>query len=170
MSKGHTLFIADTNITEMPEPQELVEIAVEAAGAVRRLGFKPRVAFMSYSTFGNPMGQRSEKVRQAVALLDEMSVDFEYEGEMPPELALDPARRANYPFMRLTDSANVLIMPAIHSASISTKLVQVLGGATVVGPVLLGLSKSVQICPLSASVSRILSMATMAAYEARGAG
>jgi malate dehydrogenase (oxaloacetate-decarboxylating)(NADP+) len=120
---------------------------------------------MSYSTFGQPMGDRSEKVRAAVAMLDEMAVDFEYEGEMPPELALDPEQRANYPFMRLTDSANILIMPAIHSASISTKLVQALGGATVVGPILLGLSKSVQICPLSASVSKILSMATMAAYD-----
>ncbi|MDR3508859.1 MAG: NADP-dependent malic enzyme [Caulobacteraceae bacterium] len=165
MAKGHTLFIADTNVTELPEAADLVEIAVEAAGAVRRLGFKPRVAFMSYSTFGNPMGMRSEKVREAVDMLDAMEVDFEYEGEMPPELALDPEQRANYPFMRLTDSANILVMPAIHSASISTKLVQALGGATVVGPVLLGLSKSVQICPLSASVTKILNMATMAAYD-----
>jgi malate dehydrogenase (oxaloacetate-decarboxylating)(NADP+) len=123
------------------------------------------VAFISYSTFGNPMGERSEKVRDAVAMLDQMGVDFEYEGEMPPELALDPAARANYPFMRLTDSANVLIMPAIHSASISTKLLQTLGEATVIGPILLGLSKSVQICSLSASVSKILTMATMAAYD-----
>ena len=170
LTKGHTLFIADTNVTEMPEADELVEIAIEAAHAVRDLGFEPRVAFMSYSTFGNPMGERSEKVRDAVATLDEMDdIDFEYEGEMPPELALDPAQRANYPFMRLTDSANVLIMPAIHSASISTKLVQALGQATVIGPILLGLSKSVQICPLSASVTKILNLAIMAAYE-RGLG
>src|SRR5207244_5131296 len=109
---------------------------------------------------------RSAKVREAVALLDARDdITFEYEGEMPPELALDPDTRENYPFMRLTDSANVLIMPAIHSASISTKLVQSVGGATVVGPLLLGLSKSVQICPLSASVSKILNMAMMAAYE-----
>ena len=92
-------------------------------------------------------------------------IDFEYEGEMPPELALDPASRANYPFMRLTDEANILIMPAIHSASISTKLLQALGEATVIGPILVGLSKPVQICPLAASVSRILNMATIAAYE-----
>ncbi len=165
LAKGHTLFIADTNVTEMPEAEELVEIACEAARAVRQLGFTPRVAFMSYSTFGNPMGLRSEKVREAVAMLDEMDVDFEYEGEMPPELALEPERRGNYPFMRLTGPANVLIMPAIHSASISTKLVQSLGGATVLGPILLGLTKSVQIAPLSASVSKILNMALMAAYE-----
>jgi malate dehydrogenase (oxaloacetate-decarboxylating)(NADP+) len=166
LSKGRTLFIADTNVTEMPESEELVEIAVEAASAVRRLGFTPRVAFMSYSAFGNPMGERSEKVRAAVAMLDARGyVDFEYDGEMPPELALDPERRADYPFMRLTGPANVLVMPAIHSASISTKLVQALGEATVIGPILLGLSKAVQICPLSASVSKIFNMAMMAAYE-----
>ncbi|HYE45626.1 MAG TPA: NADP-dependent malic enzyme [Caulobacter sp.] len=165
LTKGRTLFIADTNVTEMPDANDLVEIAIESARAVKQLGFKPRVAFMSYSAFGNPMGERSEKVREAVAMLDAMGVDFEYEGEMPPELALEPERRANYPFMRLTGPANVLVMPAIHSASISTKLVQALGGATVIGPILLGLSKSVQICPLSASVSRILNMAMMAAYE-----
>ena len=165
LAKGHTLFVADTNVTEMPEADELVEIAIEAARAVTALGYTPRLAFMSYSTFGNPMGQRSEKVRDAVAMLDEMDVSFEYEGEMPPELALDPEKRVNYPFMRLTGPANVLIMPAIHSAAISTQLLQTLGAATVIGPVLLGLQKSVQIAPLSASVSRILQMATLAAYE-----
>jgi malate dehydrogenase (oxaloacetate-decarboxylating)(NADP+) len=166
LAKGQTVFIADTNVTEMPEADELVEIACQTARTVRTLGFSPRVAFMSYSVFGNPMGTRSTKVREAVALLDARNdVDFEYEGEMPPELALDTESRDNYPFMRLTGQANVLIMPAIHSASISTKLVQSLGGATVVGPILVGLGKSVQICPLSASVSKILTMAQMAAYE-----
>ncbi len=166
LAKGQTIFIADTNVTEMPEADELVSIACEAARNVRRLGFTPRLAFMSYSSFGSPMGQRSTKVREAVAILDKRSdVDFEYEGEMPPELALDPNARDNYPFMRLSGPANVLIMPAIHSASISTKLLQALGEATVVGPLLLGLSKPVQICPLSASVSKILNMAMMAAYE-----
>ncbi|MCC7267058.1 MAG: NADP-dependent malic enzyme [Caulobacteraceae bacterium] len=166
LAKGRTLFIADTNVTEMPEADELVEIAMQAARSVQTLGHTPRVAFMSYSAFGNPMGLRSDKVREAVAMMDERDdVDFEYEGEMPPELALEPERRGNFPFMRLSGPANVLIMPAIHSASISTKLVQSLGGATVIGPVLLGLSKSVQITPLSSSVSRILNMAMMAAYE-----
>jgi malate dehydrogenase (oxaloacetate-decarboxylating)(NADP+) len=166
LTKGHTLFIADTNVTEMPEAEDLVEIALEAARAVRALGFTPRVAFMSYSTFGNPMGARSEKVREAVAMLDEMDgLGFEYDGEMPPEVALQPERRADYPFMRLTGPANVLIMPAIHSASISTQLMQSIGGATVIGPILLGMSRSVQIAPLSASVSKILQMGTLAAYE-----
>jgi malate dehydrogenase (oxaloacetate-decarboxylating)(NADP+) len=167
LSKGYTLFIADTNVTEMPDAEDLVEIAIEAARAVRALGYTPRVAFMSYSTFGNPMGQRAEKIREAVAILDEMEdLGFEYEGEMPPEVALQPERRADYPFMRLTGPANVLIMPAIHSASISTQLVQCIGGATVIGPILLGLSHSVQIAPLSASVSKILQMGTLAALEA----
>jgi malate dehydrogenase (oxaloacetate-decarboxylating)(NADP+) len=166
LAKGRTLFIADTSITEMPEAEDLVEIAQEAARAVRILGYEPRVAFMSYSTFGNPMGLRSDKVREAVALLDEIDgVDFEYEGEMPPELALEPEARGNYPFMRLTGPANVLIMPAVHSAAISTQLIQSLGGATVIGPILLGLDRAVQICPLSASVSKILQMATVCAYE-----
>jgi len=170
LAKGKTLFVADTAVTEMPEPEDLVEIAVQAARTVRGLGFTPRLAFMSYSTFGNPPGDRSSRVRKAVAMLDARGdIDFEYEGEMPPELALDPKSTDNYPFMRLTDEANVLIMPAIHSASISTKLVQALGGATMVGPILVGLSKPVQICPLSASVSKILTLAQMAAYESQTA-
>ena len=167
LGKGHTLFIADSNVTEMPEAEDLVEIALEAAQAVKALGYTPRLAFMSYSTFGNPMGDRSEKVRDAVAMLDEMELDFEYEGEMPPSLALEPERRGNFPFMRLTGPANVLIMPAIHSAYISTQLVQAFGGATLVGPILLGLEKSVQIAPLSSSVTRILQLATLAAYDLR---
>jgi malate dehydrogenase (oxaloacetate-decarboxylating)(NADP+) len=167
LAKGRTLFLADTSVTELPMGPELAEIAIEAAGAVARLGIKPRVAFMSYSTFGNPLGERSDKVREAVAILDAKGVDFEYEGEMPPDLALNPEKRANYPFMRLTGPANVLIMPAVHSAAISSQLVQELGGATVLGPVVLGLSKPVQIAPLSASVSQILNMATFAAYDLR---
>jgi malate dehydrogenase (oxaloacetate-decarboxylating)(NADP+) len=150
----------------MPDADDLVEIALEAASTVRRLGHQPRLAFLSYSAFGNPMGERAEKVRDAVAMLDEMvGLDFEYEGEMPPELALEPEARGAYPFMRLSGPANVLIMPAIHSASISTKLLASLGAATVVGPILVGLAKPVQICPLGASVTKILMMAQMAAYE-----
>jgi malate dehydrogenase (oxaloacetate-decarboxylating)(NADP+) len=166
LAKGRTIFIADTSITEMPVAEELVEIAKQAALAVRTLGYEPRVAFMSYSTFGNPMGLRSDRVRDAVSMLDGMDgIDFEYEGEMPPELALDPEARGSYPFMRLTGPANVLIMPAVHSAAISTQLIQALGGATVIGPILIGLDRAVQICPLSASVSKILQMATVCAYE-----
>ena len=168
LAKGRTLFVSDSSITELPSGPELVEIAIETANAVRQLGHTPRLAFLSYSTFGNPQGDRAEKVRQAVALLDARTdIDFEYEGEMPADLALEPQLRTNYPFMRLTGPANVLIMPAIHAASISTKLVQSLGGATVLGPILLGLSRSVQIAPLSAGVSTILNMAALAAYDVR---
>ncbi|UDF03485.1 NADP-dependent malic enzyme [Asticcacaulis sp. AND118] len=167
LARGRTVFIADTTVAELPDPEELVEIAIEAAMAVRGMGHTPRVAFMSYSTFGNPSGERSDRVAKAVELLEQRGVDFEFEGEMPPDVALDPALWANYPFQRLTAPANILVMPAIHSASISTKLVQALGGATVVGPLLLGLSKPVQICQLSDSVTKILTMATFAAYDIR---
>jgi malate dehydrogenase (oxaloacetate-decarboxylating)(NADP+) len=168
LARGKTLFIADTTVAELPEPQCLVEIAIEAAHAARRLGHEPRVAFLSYSTFGNPDGARAEKVREAVSLMDQRAdVDFEYEGDIPPEVALNSAKRANYPFQRLSGDANVLVMPAIQSAAISTQLVKALGGATVVGPILIGLSKPVQICPLSASVSHILNMAILAAFDVR---
>ncbi|MGZ8362539.1 MAG: NADP-dependent malic enzyme, partial [Caulobacteraceae bacterium] len=166
LARGRTVFVADTSVTELPEPEDLVEIAMTAAHNVRRLGHTPRVAFLSYSAFGNPPGPRGERVRQAVAMMDARTdIDFEYEGEMPPDIALDPWLRTNYPFMRLSREANVLIMPAIHSASIATKLIQSLGGVTVLGPVLLGLEKSVQIAPLSASVSQLLNMAVFAAYD-----
>ncbi len=173
LAKGRTIFVADTSVTELPTSEELVEIAIEAAGAVKGMGFTPRLAFTSYSTFGNPAGERGEKVSRAVAMMDARAkdkggdIDFEYEGEMPPEVALDPEKRANYPFVRLTDNANVLVMPGIHAASISAKLVHLLGGATVQGPILLGMSRPVQICPLSASVSQILTMATFAACDVR---
>ena len=165
LARGRTLFVADTSIHELPNAEELAEIAIQAAATVRKLGKTPRVAFLSYSTFGNPPGDRGEKVREAIRILDSKGVDFEYEGEMPPELALDPEARAAYPFMRLSGHANVLVMPAIHSAVISTRLVQALGGATVIGPLLVGLEKSVQIVSLGASVSEIITAATFAAYD-----
>jgi malate dehydrogenase (oxaloacetate-decarboxylating)(NADP+) len=165
LAKGRTLFVADTSIHELPGAQDLADIAVQAAATVRRLGRNPRVAFLSYSTFGNPPGDRGEMIREAIRILDQRGVDFEYEGEMPAELALDPEARAAYPFMRLSRDANILVMPGIHSASISTRLVQALGGATVIGPLLVGLERSVQIVPLGASVSEIITAATFAAYE-----
>ena len=167
LAKGRTVFVADTTVCELPTPEELGDIAIEAAQAVKRMGHIPRVAFMSYSTFGNPAGERSERVARAVSLLEQRKVNFEFEGEMPPDIALDPALWTNFPFQRLTAPANVLIMPALLSATISTRLIEALGGATVVGPLLLGLSRSVQICQLSDSVSKILTMATFAAYDVR---
>ena len=164
VNKGQTLFIADTNITELPEAWDLANIAESTAHFAREFGFEPRVAFLSYSTFGNPVGERMLKVREAVEILDERDVDFEYEGDLAADVALDPMHMLTYPFSRLTDSANVLVMPAIHSASISTKLLDTVGGATVLGPFLTGLEKPVQICSLGAAASEIVQMATLAAF------
>ena len=164
VNKNRTLFIADTNITELPTADDLADIAETTAGFARQFGFEPRVAFLSYSTFGNPVGERMQKVRRAVEILDERETDFEYEGDMAADVALDPLHTLTYPFSRLTGAANVLVMPAIHSASISTKLLDSEGGATVLGPFLTGLEKPVQICPLGATASEIVQMATLAAF------
>ncbi|MGE3142394.1 MAG: phosphate acyltransferase, partial [Hyphomonadaceae bacterium] len=167
LSQGRTTFIADTNVAEFPEGPELAQIAIQAAAGARRFGVEPRVAFVSHSTFGNPRMERSEKIREAVTLLDRREdIDFEYEGEMSPDVALNADAQRLYPFSRLSEPANVLIMPAIHSASISTSLLAVLGGATVIGPVLLGLERSVQIAPLSATVSDIVNFAALSAFAA----
>ena len=166
IGQGKTLFIADTNITEMPSAKRMADISIEAAHTAKRLGFVPRVALCSYSTFGNPPGERAEKVREAVAMLDARDdLDFEYEGEMSADVALNPNARRVYPFCRLSGPANILVMPAIHSASISTALMASMGGATVVGPVLMGLEKSIQIASFGATVSDIVNLATLAAYD-----
>ena len=163
--RGKTVFIADTSIHELPSAEELADIAQEAAGVARRFGYEPRVAFLSYSTFGYPRGERSEYVRNAVKVLDKRSVDFEYDGEMGADVALSREAMALYPFCRLTGPANVLVMPAAHSASISTKMLQQLGGVTVVGPLLTGLDRPVQIASMSATASEILNLAAIVAYD-----
>lgn len=166
LNRGKTIFIADTSVTELPTGADLAGIAREAAKGARGLGFVPRVAFVSYSTFGNPMGERAEKVREAVALLDGMDdIDFEYEGDISAEMALNPMHKMLYPFSRLTGAANILVMPAIHSASISTNLLESMSRATVIGPVLLGMSKSVQIASLGATVNDVVNLATIAAFD-----
>ncbi|WP_300394738.1 NADP-dependent malic enzyme [Henriciella sp.] len=166
INQGKTIFIADTSITELPVAEDLVGIAEEAASAVKSLGFIPRVAFVSYSTFGNPYGERMEKVREAVAILDSRDdIDFEYEGDISVEVAMNPGHKLMYPFSRLTDAANVLVMPAIHSAAIATKLLTSMSRATVIGPILLGFEKPVQIAPLGATVSDIVNLATFAAFD-----
>lgn len=164
VNKSRTLFIADTNITEFPSAEDLADIAETTASFALQFGFEPRVAFLSYSTFGNPVGERMLRVRKAVEILDDRNTNFEYEGDLAADVALDPLHTLTYPFSRLTDSANILIMPAIHSASISTKLLDTVGGATVLGPFLTGLEKPVQICPLGATASEIVQMATLAAF------
>jgi malate dehydrogenase (oxaloacetate-decarboxylating)(NADP+) len=163
--RGRTVFIADTSIHELPNAEELADIAQEAAGVAKRFGYEPRVAFLSYSTFGYPKGERAEYVRKAVSVLDKRQVDFEYDGEMGADVALSPEVMAQYPFCRLSGPANVLVMPAAHSASISTKMLQQLGGVTVVGPLLTGLDKPVQIASMSATASDIVNLAAIAAYD-----
>jgi malate dehydrogenase (oxaloacetate-decarboxylating)(NADP+) len=168
LARGRTVLVADTAITEMPTAAEIADIAVEAAGVARRLGYEPRVAMLAFSTFGHPPGERSAKVIEAVRLLDQRRVDFEYDGEMAADVALNKELMAQYPFCRLSDTANVLIMPAFHSASISTKMLQVLGGSTVIGPLLVGLDKAVQIVPLGAKDTDIVNMAALAAFNVGG--
>ncbi len=163
--RGRTVFIADTSVHELPNSEELASIAQEAASAARRFGYEPRVAFLSYSTFGYPKGDRAEYVRNAVKVLETRQVDFEFDGEMTADVALSREAMALYPFCRLTGPANVLVMPAAHSASISTKMLQQLGGVTVIGPLLTGLSKPVQIASMSATTNDILNLAAIAAYD-----
>ncbi|MEY4092419.1 MAG: hypothetical protein RLZZ496_1601 [Pseudomonadota bacterium] len=168
IARGRTVIVADTAITEMPTAEELADITVEAAGVARRLGYEPRVALLAYSTFGHPPGERSAKVIDAVKILDTRHCDFIYDGEMAADVALNKDLLAQYPFSRLKDTANVLVMPAFHSASIATKMMQTLGGSTVIGPLLVGLDRSVQIMPLGAKDSDIVNMAALAAFNVGG--
>jgi malate dehydrogenase (oxaloacetate-decarboxylating)(NADP+) len=168
LARGRPVLVADTAVTEMPNAQELAETAIEAAGAARKLGYEPRLALLAFSTFGHPPGERSSRVQEAVRILDQQRVDFEYDGEMAADVALNPVQMAAYPFCRLTGPANVLIMPAFHSASISTKMLQELGGATVIGPLLVGLDMSVQIAQLAATDSELVNLAALAAYNIGG--
>ena len=168
VARGRTVVVADTAVTEMPNAEELAAIAIEAAGVARRLGYEPRLAMLAFSTFGHPQGERSARVIEAVKILDSKRVDFEYEGDMAADVALNPELAAPYPFNRLSGPANVLVMPAFHSASISTKMLQELGGATVIGPLLVGLDRPVQIVQLGAKDTQIVNMAALAAYNVSG--
>jgi malate dehydrogenase (oxaloacetate-decarboxylating)(NADP+) len=167
LSKGRTLFIGDTAVAEFPDALELARITLQSAAFARTFGATPRVALLSHSNFGNPEMERSEKIRAAVSMLDRREdLTFEYDGEMNVDVALNPNMRELYPFSRLTEAANVLVMPALHSASIATTLLAEAGGATVLGPVLSGLAKPIQIAPLGATVSDIVSFAAFAAFQA----
>jgi malate dehydrogenase (oxaloacetate-decarboxylating)(NADP+) len=166
LAKGRTVFMADTSISEYPSSKELADIAVQTAHAVRQLGFTPRVAFTSHSNFGNPDTEHMRRISNAVKILDDRpEIDFEYEGEMTPRMALNTRLREIYPFSRLTDNANVLITPGLHSGGIASKLLAEIGGATVIGPVLIGLSKPVQIVQTGVQVNDILTLAAIAAYD-----
>ncbi|MET3793853.1 NADP-dependent malic enzyme [Aquamicrobium terrae] len=166
LARGRTVIVADTAVHDMPNAEQIADIAEEAASFARRMGYEPRVAMLAYSTFGHPQGERSERIQEAVKILDKRRVDFEYDGEMAADVALNPAAMQQYPFMRLNGPANVLVMPAFHSASIATKMLQELGGSTVIGPLLVGLNKPVQIVSLNAKDSDIVNMAAIAAFSA----
>ena len=166
--RGHTIFIADTLMHFRPSPQQLADIVVGAAAAARRLGHEPRVALLSHATFGDPVHAGSDAMREAVPILDARKVDFEYDGEMSPDVALDPNYRALYPFCRLTASANVLVMPGLHSSHITSRLAPRLGGGGTIGPLIIGMTHPVQLVPMDASVSQIVDIATIAAHQTAG--
>ena len=165
ISRGRTVFIADTNVNELPNPEELADIACQTAARARAFGHEPRVALLSFSNFGNPLREKALRIREAVDVLDARNVDFEYDGEMAADVALDPRMKTLYPFSRLSGPANVLVMPALHSANISYKLLQRFGGGSVIGPMLLGLDKPAQIVQMGATVSDIVNAAAIAAHE-----
>ena len=162
IAKNKTIFVSDTTVHELPEPKLLADIAIQTAEKAREFGHEPRVAMLSYSNFGSPMREKANRVREAVAELDRRKVNFEYDGEMSVETALNDEMRKLYPFSRLTASANVLIMPGLHSANIASKLFEELAGGTVVGPILVGLEKPVQIIGMNSKVSDILNAAALA--------
>ncbi|HWI27555.1 MAG TPA: NADP-dependent malic enzyme [Stellaceae bacterium] len=170
LSRGRSVFIADTTAHPRPDAPQLAEIAIQSARRARQLmGQEPRVAFLSYSTFGNPLRYVDQRMRDAVAILDQRRVDFEYDGEMSAEVALDPAlMRERYPFCRLTGSANVLIMPGLNAANIASQLLESMGGGKRVGPLLIGLDKPAQIFDLGVTVSDMVNLAALAAHEAIG--
>ena len=168
VGKNSTTFLADTTCNERPSAEELAVIAKEAAAVARRLGHEPRLAFLSYSTFGNPQGKWLEPLRGAIGILDAENPGFEYEGEMAPDAALNPAVMKNYPFSRLTAPANVLVFPGLQSANIAAKLLRELGGNTAIGPILVGMEKPVQIVPMTSIAPDVLTLAVLAAAQIAG--
>jgi malate dehydrogenase (oxaloacetate-decarboxylating)(NADP+) len=163
IGRSRSFFIADTTVNERPTAEQLADIAEQTASVARRMGKTPRVAFLSYSNFGNPPGDITEVLRDAVAVLDSRRVGFEYEGEMSADVALNSDMANLYPFSRLTGPANVLIMPGLHSANISAKLLKELGGGRVLGPLLVGMSKPVQIVPMTSNASDLVTLSVLAA-------
>ena len=164
-TRGATIFIADTLMHFRPTPAQFADIAIGAAAAARRLGHEPRVALLSYSTFGSQTSAAGNAIREAVDILDQYGVDFEFDGEMSPDVALDESYRALYPFCRLTGPANVLIMPGLHSAMITSRLAPRLGGGSTIGPLIHGLSHAAQLLPMDATVSQIVDIAALAAHQ-----
>ena len=163
--KGQTIFIGDTSVHEYPTSEQMAEIAISTARVVRLFGFDPKVAFVSHSTFGQPLTSRTKHIRNAVEILKEKKVDFEFDGDMQPDVALNPEYRELYPFAQIVGKANILIMPGQHSAAISYKLMKTIGETKVIGPLLIGLGLPIEIAPLRSSTSEILNLASIAAYS-----
>ena len=168
VARGRTVFLADTSVNESPSPEQLADIASLSAAKARRMGHEPRVALLGFSTFGNPPSQACERLREAVAILEARNVDFEFDGEMAADVGLDADLLAHYPFCRLSGPANVLVMPDLHAANIGWKLMRKLGGGTVIGPLLMGLAKPIQITAMDATVNDIVNMAVLACYDTVG--
>ncbi len=163
VDQHHTIFMADTTVNERPTAEMLADIAERTAQVARRMGHEPRVAFLSYSTFGNPEGSWLENIREAVAILDRRQPAFEYEGEMAPDVALNAKVMKNYPFCRLSGPANVLVMPGLQSANLSAKLLRELGGGAVIGPMLVGMEHPVQVATMASTASDLVTLAVLAA-------
>jgi malate dehydrogenase (oxaloacetate-decarboxylating)(NADP+) len=171
VGRGRTVLIADTAVTERPTAEQYAAIALRSSAFARRMGIEPRLAFVSYTTFGNPPGMHVEGLRGAVHLLDGFKADFEYEGEMAPDVALNyDMQKRLYPFTRLSGPANILVMPGLQSASLSAKLLRELGGESVMGPYMLGLQHPVQIAPMTASASDLVMLAVLAGGDAHARG
>ena len=166
INKGKTVFIADTSVNEYPSSEQLAEIAISSARVVKLFGFDPKVAFLSHSTFGQPLTSRTKHIRDAVDILKKKKVDFKFDGDMQPDVALDEEYSDLYPSSKIVGNANILIMPGQHSAAISYKIMKTLGGAKVIGPLLIGLGQAIEIAPLRCSTSDILNLASIAAYSA----
>ena len=167
VGRHHTMLIADTAVTERPTAEQYAAIALRSSAFARRMGLEPRVAFISYTTFGNPPGMHIEELRDAVKILDGFNADFEYEGEMAPDVALNyDMQQRYYPFSRLTGPANILVMPGLQSANLSAKLLRELGGESVLGPYMLGLELPVQIAPMTATASDLVTLAVLAGGDA----
>ena len=166
VNKGKTVFIGDTSVHEYPNSEQLAEIAISSARVVRLFGFNPKVAFLSHSTFGEPATSRTKHIRDAVEILKDKKIDFQFDGDMQPDVALNEEYKELYPFSGIVGNANILIMPGQHSAQISYKMMKTLGGAKVIGPLLIGLGQAVEIAPLRSSTSEILNLASVAAYSA----
>ena len=163
--KGKTILVADTNVQDFPSPERLVKVSKSCVRVARLFGFDPKVAFLSHSTFGKPISKNTKHVRDAIELMKKEKVDFDFDGEMQPDVALNPIYQDVYPFSKIVGNANILIMPALHSAAISTKLMKVFGGGKLIGPLLIGLGSPIEVAPLRASTSEILNLASIAAYS-----